>query len=223
MINEAGVIIKDYSQHFEQQTILDYFGNFTGTLLDIGSNDGVTFSNSRALLEKGWYGVLVEPSEETFAKLEENCLPFTGKVMLHNVGIADYCGNGAFFESGELIGGDHSLVSSMKKEETKRWRKKSKPSDPVVSFKKTQIPVIDFATLLKNSGLDTVDFITIDVEGMELEILKQIDIADLGCRLVCIEYNGKPELAEAYDALIPHPVLHKNRTNIIYGKPRFIV
>lgn len=223
MINEAGVIIKDYSQHFEQQTILDYFGNFTGTLLDIGANDGVTFSNSRALLEKGWYGVLVEPSEETFAELVNNCEPFTGKVLLHNVGIADYNGTADFYESGELIGGDHSLVSSMKETETARWKKKSKPSDPVVKFKKTTIPVIEFATLLKNSGLDRIDFITIDVEGMELEILKQIDITALGCQLICIEYNGKQELAEAYDALIPHPVLHKNKTNIIYGKPRFIL
>lgn len=215
--------MKDYSQHFEQKVITDYFGNFVGTLLDIGANDGVTFSNSRALLELGWYGVLVEPSEKTFGKLVENCQPFTGKVMLHNVGIADHCGQAPFFESGGLIGGDHSLVSSMKEEETERWKKKSKPEDPIVEFNKTTIPVIDFATLLKNSGNPQFDFITIDVEGMELEILKQIDFNTIGCTLICIEYNGKPDMAEAYDKLIPYPVLHKNKTNIIYGKSRFIV
>jgi len=212
----------DYSQHGEQQVITDYFGGRPGTLLDIGANDGVTFSNSRELLEKGWYGVLVETCEKTFSVLTNNCQPFTGKVMLHNVAIGTFVGETEFFESGELIGGDHSLVSSMKQSETKRWKKKSKPSDPVVKFKKTTVPVIDFATLLKNSGDPQFDFVTIDVEGMELEILEQMNFATLGARLICIEYNGKPELAEAYDKLIPFPVVYKNKTNIIYGKSRLI-
>lgn len=209
----------DYSQHGEQQIITDYFKGFMGTLCDIGSNDGITFSNSRALLERGWYGVLVEPCEKTFKELTKNCEPFTRQVLLHNVGIADYNGWSEFYESGPLINRhDHSLVSTMKQEETKRWKKKSKSTDPIVTFIKTKIPVIDFATLLKNSGCDHFDFITIDVEGMELEILRQIDIAGLGCKMICIEYNGKPELAEIYDSLIPHPVLYKNKTNIIYAE-----
>ena len=207
-------MIKDYSQHGEQQIILDYFEGCTGLLIDIGANQGITFSNSRALLELGWYGILVEPCVKIFAELEANCKLFS-KVMLHNVGIADYNGEADFYESGELIGGDHSLVSSMKEKETERWTTTSKPEHKVVEFNKTTIPVIDFATLLKNSGNPQFDFITIDVEGMELEILKQIDFRQVS--MVCVEYNGKPELAEAYDALIPMPVLYKNRTNIIYA------
>lgn len=214
----------DYSQHGEQQVILDYFKGFAGTLLDLGANDGKTFSNSRALLELGWLGVLVEPSEKTFKELQDNSVPFVSQVLLHNVGIADFNGWAEFYESGPLVSKqDHSLVSSMKHDETKRWKKKSKPSDPVVKFKKTKIPVIDFATLLKNSGLDHIDFITIDVEGMEVEILKQIDIVGLGCRMICIEYNGNPALAETYDSLIPHPVLYKNKTNIIYAEKKSLL
>ena len=206
----------DYSQHHEQQIILDYFNGSLGTLLDVGANDGKTFSNSRALLELGWYGVLVEPCEKTFIELQKNCGHFP--VQLHNVGISDYCGTAEFFESGPLVTkSDHSLVSSMKQSETERWKKKSKPKDHIVEFTKTTIPVIDFATLLKNSRCDTFDFITIDVEGMELEILRQINIKALGCKMICIEYSGKPEQAEIYDSLIPHPVHYKNRTNIIYA------
>lgn len=210
-----------YSQYDEETIILDYFKGFFGTLCDIGANDGVTFSNSRALLERGWYGVLVEPSEKTFEVLTKNSEPFSNQVLLHNVGIADYCGWSEFHESGPLMSkNDHSLISSMKEAETERWKKKSKPSDPIVKFKKTKIPVIDFATLLKNSGCDMFDFITIDVEGMEVEILRQIDIKALGCKMICIEYNGKSELAEIYDSLTPHPVLYKNKTNIIYAESK---
>ena len=54
--------MKDYSQTGEQQVIFDYFGpEFKGTFLDIGANDGVTFSNTYGLSLKGWRGVCVEP------------------------------------------------------------------------------------------------------------------------------------------------------------------
>lgn len=209
----------DYSQYGEQQIITDYFKGFIGTLLDLGANDGVTFSNSRALLELGWFGVLVEPSEKTFKELKKNCGHFP--VQLHKVGIADYCGTAEFFESGSLISeSDYSLVSSMNEPETERWKKKSKPEDPIVEFTKTKIPVIDFKTLLKNSRCDNFDFITIDVEGMEVEILKQMDLKGLGCKMICLEYNNKPEIAEIYDKLIPFPVHYKNRTNIIYAESK---
>lgn len=211
--------MKDYSQHSEQQVILDYFGKFVGTLLDIGANDGLTFSNSRALLEKGWYGVLVEPSEKAFKMLEKNCGHF--HAQLHNVAVGEHIGEAPFYESGPLVTeNDHSLVSSMKEIETERWKKKSKESDPIVEFTQTTVPVIDFDTLIKNSTCTSFEFITIDVEGMEVEILRQIDFKACGCRLICIEYNGKPDIAEIYDRLIPHPVIYKNKTNIIYGKSK---
>ena len=41
----------DYTQQLEQDVILNYFENKEhGILLDIGANDGETFSNSRALI-----------------------------------------------------------------------------------------------------------------------------------------------------------------------------
>lgn len=209
-------MIKNYSQYSEQQVILNYFEGCHGVVLDCGANDGITFSNSRALLELGWYGILVEPCVKTFAQLQANCGLFAGKVLLHNVGIADYNGEADFYESGSLINShDHSLVSSMKEVETHRWTTTTKPEHKVIEFNKTTIPVIDFATLLERSGNPQFDFLTIDVEGMELEILRQVDFSMVS--MVCVEYNGKPELAEAYDALIPMPVLYKNRTNVIYA------
>ena len=57
--------MKDYSQHGEQAIILDYFekqGIQQGRFLDIGANDGITFSNSYALVIRDWKGVAVEAS-----------------------------------------------------------------------------------------------------------------------------------------------------------------
>jgi FkbM family methyltransferase len=52
--------------------------------LDIGAYDGKTFSNTLALIERGWNGVLVEPAPEVFVTLMANLKPFveSGKVDL---------------------------------------------------------------------------------------------------------------------------------------------
>ena len=61
-----------YSQNNEEEVILNYFDGKIGTFLDVGANDGVTLSNTRALAERGWRGVLIEPSPKAFALLKEN-------------------------------------------------------------------------------------------------------------------------------------------------------
>ena len=52
-----------YSQNNEEEIILQFFkGSATGTFLDIGAYNPFKFSNTRALYEKGFKGVFVEPS-----------------------------------------------------------------------------------------------------------------------------------------------------------------
>ena len=52
--------MEKYSQLGEQDIILNYFNGKQGTFLDIGANDGKTFSNSYALSLLGWKGVCVD-------------------------------------------------------------------------------------------------------------------------------------------------------------------
>lgn len=204
-----------YSQREEEIVILDYFKGFTGTLLDLGANDSIIFSNSRALMEQGWQGAFVEPCLETFGKLVINNIG--KKSWCRNVAIGNFNGHADFYESGSLINGhDHSLVSTLKLQETERWKTVTSPDQKPVEYKKTKVHVVDWKTFLRSCPHKQFDFITIDIEGMELEVLRQMDIKELGCKLICVEYNGKNQ--EEFDSLIPFPVLYKNRTNLIYGK-----
>lgn len=61
-----------YSQKNEEAVILQAVGDRIGRFLDIGSYDGVTYSNTMALVERGWEGVMVEPGLEAFQKLLKN-------------------------------------------------------------------------------------------------------------------------------------------------------
>lgn len=209
--------MRDYSQHGEQEIILEYFkGVRDGTLLSIGENDGETFSNALALIKMGWSGDLVEPSFECFTRLF-NLHGESENVFLHNVAIWDKDGEFDFFESGSLINGhDYALVSSLKEKETERWITATKPEHKEVSYTKIKVPTITWSKFLLHSQYKTYDFITMDVEGCELDILKQMDIISLGVKMICVEYNGKDQ--DKYDALIPLPLYWKNRTNLIYAK-----
>jgi len=60
----------NYSQSKEQEVILDYFKDHIGTFCSLGENDGITFSNVRALAERGWTGVMIEPDPEAFERLQ---------------------------------------------------------------------------------------------------------------------------------------------------------
>jgi FkbM family methyltransferase len=59
-----------YSQNNEQEIILELLkGRADGRFLDIGAYDATMLSNTRALYELGWSGVMVEPSPEPFVAL----------------------------------------------------------------------------------------------------------------------------------------------------------
>lgn len=205
-----------YSQRSEEIVILDYFKGFTGTLCDCGANDGIIFSNSRALIELGWSAALIEPCSISFSELMINNVRYKN-TWCRNVAIGTFNGHADFYESGSLLNGhDHSLVSTLKVSETQRWKTVKEPGQIVVDYKKTKVHVVDWKTFLRSSPYKQFDFITIDIEGMELEVLRQMDIKELGCKLICIEYSGRDQ--EDFDELIPMPVIYKNRTNIIYGK-----
>src|SRR5580704_7287876 len=49
-----------------------------GVFAEFGANDGVWFSNTRALSDKGWTGTLIEADVKHFSKLIENTKDFPG-------------------------------------------------------------------------------------------------------------------------------------------------
>lgn len=169
-----------YSQNNEEQVIVSFFGNKIGNLLDIGANDGITFSNSRKLLELGWSGELIEPAEKPFNKLKE-LYKDNKKVKLHNIAISDSRGELTFYSSGEHVGnGDSDLLSTLSIVDKQKWEN----STVYLESKVQSLKWLDFY------NWQIYDFINIDAEGYDLSILKQMDLKELGCKCLCIEHNG---------------------------------
>ena len=216
-----------YSQNNEDNIIYTYFKNHYSErwnkrtepehkfrLLEVGANDGKTFSNSLALIEEGFEAVLVEPSPKAF-KLLEKLHEGNENVALHNYGFALFNGTQTFYESGGYKDGDDvALYSSLDEEEIKRWNDTVKFTEVEADFRTW----VDF----RNEHHETYDFISIDCEGFDLTLLKQMDLAQLECKCLIMEWNGiesvRKEANEhcAQFGLIEH---YANLENIIFIKP----
>lgn len=202
-----------FSQNNEEDLILAYFGSRVGTFLDIGANDGSTLSNTHALALLGWEGVCVEPSPTAFAKLSD-LYKGNGRIELHNVAIDNDNGRKILHESGNHIGReDFALLSTIVPTEMDRWKGTKEVFKPVA------VECVTFLSLLESSKHAEFDMISIDAEGLDFDIVSQIDLRQVNCSLLVVEYNGKEEHRFVqYCREYGMNLRHKNGENLLFSR-----
>ena len=209
-------------QNKEDEFIYQYFKNkfgeeFKGSVLDIGANDGVTLSNSFFLITQGWKGYLVEAGKNPFYKLASLYQNISKEIVkCYNVALGHKDEVVTFYESKNLINpNDIGLVSSAISEETTRWRNAG------VEYEEYSVLMQTFNVFCNQNELSDkiFDFISIDIEGLDWEVLTQIDLGKFGCKCLCVEFNGKEkekyvEYALKYDLYLAI----QNAENLIFVK-----
>jgi FkbM family methyltransferase len=185
-----------YSQNEEEKYIVEFLDKleiqpgqkYIGGYLSIGENDGITLSNTKALHDLGWKGLCIEPSKNAYEKL---LLNQPNSICL-NYAVSDFDGPMDFYESGtHLKQGDTSLLSSLKREELSRW---DGTDNEFTKTTCTSISVETLMNIIQKLPITRYEFISIDAEGVDIEILKQLDLTKMGCRLLCIEWNSNEEV-----------------------------
>lgn len=166
--------LKNHSQNKESQVVLNYFGGRTGLLLDIGAYDGISLSNSYDLIRAGWKGVMFEPDKRSFDCLY-NLYKNNKQVEIFNIGIAKKTGEHKFFID--------SMLSTLYEDQKKDGEEYRDSTAHFVSWK-------DFYTGQQ------FNFVTIDAEGADLEILEQMNLDQMRTECLCIEHNGNEEMLE---------------------------
>jgi len=206
----------NYSQSNEQEVILNYFSSsdnkiiHNGSFIDIGANDGRTFSNTRALAERGWRGVLIEPSPKAYAKLKELYSGHKG-FYLYNYAIGSHNGKAMLQESGSLCSdSDVGLVSTFHSHEQDRFKR-------TVQYEPVEVKIFKWKTFLNRLTIKEFDFISMDCEGSELDILPDMDLTKTKC--ICLEWNSKPELKTEYEKyLTGFNLIYTSGENLIYAR-----
>ncbi len=168
-----------FSQRDEEKYILQFFRETKGRFLDIGAYDGKCFSTTHALALKGWSGVCVEPSPSVFPALQR-LYQDNLDVKCLELAITDTSGEVDFYDSG----GD--LVSSVDLGHVQLWQEKGG-----CRFKKIKVASQTMFHLLEIIGYD-FDFISLDVEGTNLSILKQFPFDRLKqTKMLCVEFESE--------------------------------
>lgn len=198
--------MKNYSQNNEQEIILNHFSprSTPGRFLDIGAYNGTDLSNTRALLELGWTGVLVEPNPYNLVPLMESVRGFEGAVVV-SAAIGDTIPPLQRLRLDETPG--RGWAASLVRENSGVMQE---------SPLKLYVPVLEVSEL---RGFGPFDFISIDAEWADRAILEQFKTSDLIlCRMLIIEPGGVDE-RESMKATLRklgfNPDLHATPENII--------
>jgi len=176
------MVSSDYSQHGEQPLILDYFKGYVGRFLDIGAFDGKTFSNTYALVERGWEGACVEPSPQVFPGLMRNHAA-NPKITLVNAAIEVEAGLRTFYSSPDA-------VSTLDQAHYELWKSRGQYT-PVHVW---TTAMADFLAAFPGP----YDFINIDTEGTSVTLLLALPLGELGAKLICVEHDNRHADIEAF-------------------------
>lgn len=184
---------RDYSQFGEQAQIFaalkeieDRKIPFSRRVLDIGAHDGVTYSNSRALIESGWGATLVEPSPTPFLKLMD-LYRGNDAVKLVHAAVAASPGYKRVQEMHDSRGSYYTTF-----EESQR-REFANSCD----WQKIHVALITLDDLFETCP-GPYGMISLDVEGWNPQIFNWLAplLDKLVTQVACIEHQGKIDLIE---------------------------
>ncbi len=168
---------KSKSQLKQDLFVLDHF-NFkkNGFFCEFGATNGIDLSNTWLLEnEFGWKGILAEPNSNYQLDLKKNrkCL------------ITEKC---VWKKTGELLeflntqDGKFSTISGYQNEDFhKEIRKSNIPK---------KVETISLYDLLENfDAPKNIDYLSIDTEGSEYDILKNFDLNSYNIEIITVEHN----------------------------------
>jgi hypothetical protein len=142
-------------------------GERNGFFLDVGSADGTQLSNSKALEERGWTGICVDP----FPKNMEgrSCRMFKTVVFSEQ-------GRTMLFQAAGEIGGLADTLGALKG---------SAMAAPTVELTTTTLQAI----LKDAKAPELIHFVSLDIEGAELEALKAFPFEKHRIGAMAVEHN----------------------------------
>jgi FkbM family methyltransferase len=144
-----------------------------GFFVEFGATNGLELSNTY-LLEKelGWSGILAEPAKVWHRDLEEN-----RNVEISKVAVWSLSG-----ETMKFLETSEPELSTLT-----RFSASDQHARKGTTYEVETLSLMDL--LLSRNAPPYIDFISIDTEGSEFEILENFDFSKFSFGLLCIEHN----------------------------------
>jgi len=175
-----------YTQNMEDYHLwLAFAGQPGGTYIDIGSGHPVADNVSFFFYERGWQGVVVEP--------QRNLIDLHNRLRPRDTAMCALIGTGSGLTDFHVFDVLHGLSTSSKKHA-------DAASSLGAPYRTIRVPMLSLAELCRQHGVTSIDFLKIDVEGSEADVLKSGDWDRCRPKAVVVEaiapVSGEPAWQE---------------------------
>lgn len=176
--------------------VLHFFENKKdGVFVDIGAYDGVACSNTFTLEKNmGWKGICVEPNPETYSQCEKSRSCLTANFAISNS--AEYVNFRRVNGGGSSLSCVLGVANNAHLNRINSEIEKQGGSYEDIKVRATTLNCIfddlkESLSITENTNF--IDYLSIDAEGSEYEILKSADLNLFHIPLISIEFNhNKP-------------------------------
>lgn len=201
---KRGFFQKSFSQNGEDILIDNLLGNRkSGFYVDVGAYNPTRLSNTKRFYTRGWMGINIEPDPRKIKKFYKS----RPKDINLNIGVANKNSKLVYFEF------EPNTLSTFSKVAAKEYQEKRFRLVGTSEIKVSKLSNI-FQEYCKDKE---IDFLSVDAEGYDLEVLKSNDWKKYKPRLVCVESNPLTDSdLEKLLVKVGYRKVCKNLNNLIF-------
>lgn len=184
-LREAAGLVEYHSQHRQDKWVADFvFPDVrNGYFVDVGAGDGVRHSNTKALEDRGWSGLCIDPFPTNMES--RRCRVLTEVV-------SSEAGRIVLFRKAGFLGGDVAHLNL-----TKDWVS----NQEVVELRTTTLGDL----LARAEAPRFIHYMSIDIEGAELEALRSFPFGEYRVGSFTVEHNWEePKRTQIRELLTSH-------------------
>jgi FkbM family methyltransferase len=186
-INSTFSLMKNIPMYYSQETskhgriidklVMNKYVNYwktsplkkvDGVFVEVGAFDGNIYSNTKALEDNlNWSGILIEPSPNNFKNLSTN------RPKNINISSAISCVESEylkFYDDNGVLGGLTHILDKCVQKSGRTWIDAWK-----INNSQIEVKVDKLSNIFDNNNIKYVDFLSIHVNGAELEVLETIN------------------------------------------------
>lgn len=169
-----------YGQFETDKYIARYFpSDYVGTCIEVGAAHGTVSSNTLYFEKRGWKCLCIEPNPSMYSQLVRN------RKITANYAVSDYNQDDVDFNIVVLPNGDESAISGLELD----YRLLN--SHTVIDQRVIKVNVRTLDSIIDEFNFvdDYLDFVSIDTEGTEQDVLEGFNINKYKPKLFVIENN----------------------------------
>lgn len=194
-----------------------YLTHRNGFFIEVGANNGFNQSNTYYFeCFRGWTGILIEGIPE----LCNQCISERPKSRVFNCALVsdDFLEPYVTMKYANLMSIVKGALKSEKEDES--YVKKGIATQKNILSYEVTVPARTLTSILEECQVNEIDFLSLDVEGFELNVLKGLNFSKYRPKYMLIEvFNAETEEIEEYisdfyikvDQLSVHDFLYKSK------------